>query len=83
VRTSSRRSPPYRPDGITAAPSEANLRAKLEDGSFRGDLNALVATWPSGYDTDEAAELVIAEVLSLCDSANRRRSVKLAQRGAR
>lgn len=55
---------PYRPDGITAALSQANLRAKLENGSFRGDLNALVATWPSGYDTDEAAELVIAEVLS-------------------
>lgn len=48
----------------TAALSEASLRAKLEDGSFRGDLNALVATWPSGYDTDEAAELVIADVLS-------------------
>ncbi len=39
------------------------LRAP-RNGSFRGDLNALVATWPSGYDTDEAAELVIAEVLS-------------------
>ncbi len=55
---------PYRPDGITAALSEANLRAKLENGSFRSDLNVLVATSPSGYDTDEAAELVIAEVLS-------------------
>lgn len=55
--------PPYRPDGITAALSEANLRAKLEDESFRGDLNALVAAWPTGYDLDDAAELVIAEVL--------------------
>lgn len=55
---------PYRPPGITAALSEANLRAKLKDAAFRNDLNALVADWPEGYDIDEAAELVIAEVLS-------------------
>lgn len=54
---------PYRPAGITAALSEANLRAKLSDDAFRNDLNALVGEWPEGYDIDQAAELVIAEVL--------------------
>lgn len=43
--------------------SEANLRAKLSDASFRTDLDALVAEWPDGYDIDEAAEFVIKEVL--------------------
>lgn len=55
---------PYRPPGITAALAEANLRARLKDVAFRNDLDALVAEWPEGYDIDEAAELVIAEVLS-------------------
>ncbi|GAB3261366.1 nucleotidyl transferase AbiEii/AbiGii toxin family protein [Nocardioides dilutus] len=54
---------PYRPAGIAAALSEANLRAKLSDDAFRNDLNALVAEWPEGYDIDQAAELVIGEVL--------------------
>ncbi|MFV0464155.1 MAG: nucleotidyl transferase AbiEii/AbiGii toxin family protein [Nostocoides sp.] len=56
--------PPYRPVGITAALSEASLREKLNDSAFRNDLNALVTEWPEGYDIDDAAELVIAEVLS-------------------
>lgn len=56
--------PPYRPPGLTSALSEANLRAKLKDSAFFNDLNALVAEWPEGYDIDEAAEFVIAEVLS-------------------
>lgn len=54
---------PYRPAGMTAAQSETNLRAKLNDAAFRNDLNALVAVWPEGYDLDEAAELVITDVL--------------------
>lgn len=54
---------PYRPDGITAALSEANLRRKLNDRAFRSDLNALVTKLPKGYDVDDAAELVIGEVL--------------------
>lgn len=54
---------PYRPAGITSVLSEANLRAKLSDASFRTDLDALVAEWPDGYDIDEAAEFVIKEVL--------------------
>lgn len=57
--------PPYRPRGITAALSEANLRTKLDDENFRTDLDALVAEWPAGYDIDEAAELVINQVLRL------------------
>lgn len=56
--------PPYRPAGITAALSETNLREKLNDGAFRNDLNTLVTEWPESYDIDDAAELIIAEVLS-------------------
>lgn len=54
---------PYRPDGMTASLSVANLRAKLQDDAFRADLDALVAEWPASYDIDEAAVRVIAEVL--------------------
>lgn len=55
---------PYRPEGITPALSEANLRAKLDDPGFRTDLDALVTEWPAGYDIEHAAELVIADVIS-------------------
>lgn len=55
---------PYRPEGITPASSEANLRAKLDDPGFRTDLETLVTEWPTGYDIEQAAELVIADVLS-------------------
>ncbi len=55
--------PPYRPPRITASLSERNLREKLKDASFRNDLDTLVAEWPEGYDIDEAAEFVIAEVV--------------------
>ncbi|MFT4164984.1 MAG: hypothetical protein QM650_07050 [Microlunatus sp.] len=55
---------PYRPAGITAALSETNLREKLNDSAFRNDLAALVTEWPEGYDIDDAAELIVAEVLS-------------------
>jgi hypothetical protein len=40
----------------------ANLRTKVDDDEFRGDLDLLVSTWPDGYDGAEAAELVIAEL---------------------
>ena len=59
---------PYRPDGLTAALAEANLRAKLDDASFRNDLDALVTEWPVGYDIDSAADLVIVEVLALLEA---------------
>ncbi len=56
---------PYRPDGYTRALAVANLREKLRRPDFRTDLRPLVTTWPSGYDLEEAAELVIADVLNL------------------
>lgn len=54
---------PYRPQGLTARVAIQNLRRKLEDADFRDDLIPLVATWPTDYDIDRAADLVIAEVL--------------------
>lgn len=54
---------PYRPDGLTAPRSIANLRAKLDRTDFRTDLDLLVRAWPAGYDIDEAGELVISELL--------------------
>lgn len=54
---------PYRPDGLTAAKSIANLRAKLDRADFRGDLDLLVRESPEGYDIDAAGELVITELL--------------------
>jgi hypothetical protein len=56
---------PYRPDGYTQALAVANLREKLRRPDFRDDLRPLVTPWPTGYDLDEAGELVIAELLSL------------------
>jgi predicted nucleotidyltransferase component of viral defense system len=55
---------PYRPDGITAARAEQNLRSKLADANFRADLLPLVTKWPIDYDIDEAGELVIDTLLS-------------------
>lgn len=54
---------PYRPGGYTAAVAEANLRRKLESGSFRDDLTPLVMEWPEAYDVDTAVELIISEIL--------------------
>lgn len=36
----------------------------MNDSAFRNDLKALVTEWPEGYDIDDGAELVIAEVLN-------------------
>lgn len=55
---------PYRPDGLTAELAIENLRAKLANKAFRGDLTPLLGTDPAGYDIDQAGELVITEVLS-------------------
>ena len=55
---------PYRPDGITAARAEQNLRLKLADANFRADLLPLVTEWPTAYDINEAGELIIATLLS-------------------
>lgn len=58
---------PYRPDGLTAALAEANLRGKLADRAFRADLEPLIAEWPADYDIDAAGEMVITEVLRKLD----------------
>lgn len=55
---------PYRPDGITAARAEQNLRLKLADANFRADLVPLVTEWPTDYDINVAGELVIDTLLS-------------------
>ena len=54
---------PYRPDRYTAALAEQNLRAKLAAVTFRQDLDQLVSTRRLEYDIDDAAELVIDQVL--------------------
>lgn len=56
---------PYRPDGYTARRAELNLREKIRDDDFRRDLLPLVGEWPTGYDIDEAAALILDEVLPL------------------
>ena len=56
---------PYRPDGYTRTLAEQNLRRKLDNVGFRTDLDQLVATWPDGYDIDNAAERVVEEVIAL------------------
>lgn len=55
---------PYRPAGLTAELAVANLRSKLADEAFRNDLVPLLGAVPAGYDIDQAAALVIDEVLS-------------------
>jgi hypothetical protein len=57
---------PYRPAGYTSALAIANLKDHLADRLFRGDLRDLV-TDLRPYDIDEAAGLVINELLSKVD----------------
>jgi predicted nucleotidyltransferase component of viral defense system len=40
----------------------ANLEAKIEDRDFRDDLLQLVVAPPSGYDVDDAADIVISSL---------------------
>lgn len=54
----------YRPDKYTSVLAERNLRTKLTDVDFRHDLDQLVGNWPSGYNIDTAAELVIQQLIS-------------------
>lgn len=58
---------PYRPDGLTAARAQANLDRKLDDATFRHDLDRLVNTWPAGYDVDTAAEQIGVALLARLD----------------
>jgi len=55
--------PPYRPDGYTAERAIENLRAKTNDATFRTDLDLLVTRWPDEYTIDDAAELIIDQLL--------------------
>jgi len=58
---------PYRPTGMTVARARENLARKLDDRSFRTDLDPLVIAWPEGYDLDSAAELIGSELLDRLD----------------
>lgn len=46
-----------------------NLHEKLEDRGFRSDLDSLVTATPSGYNVDDAADLVIENLAVLLDNA--------------
>ena len=58
---------PYRPAGLTAAKAQENLARKLEDTTFRHDLDPLVTVWPDGYRLDDAADLISARLLAELD----------------
>jgi hypothetical protein len=58
---------PYRPDKYTGALAIANLQLKIQDDFFRRDLDALVGQSPTRYDIDQAAALVIDQLLSRID----------------
>ncbi len=58
---------PCRPTGLTAARAQENLHRKLNDPSFRHDLDPLVRTWPDGYDLDFAGALISDELLARLD----------------
>ena len=53
----------YNP-GFTARQSIANLREKLQNEDFRQDLSLMLINWPVGYEIDQAAEELIAKILS-------------------
>ncbi len=55
---------PYHPTGLTAAKAQENLARKLDDTSFRRDLDPLVSAWPEGYDVETAAAAVSSLLLA-------------------
>jgi predicted nucleotidyltransferase component of viral defense system len=55
---------PYRPDAFTADIVISNVRAKLADRGFRGDIEPLLVDKPDDYDVDAAAELVTDALLA-------------------
>lgn len=55
---------PYKPAGYTPGLAEKNLRDKLPRPAFRDDLIALLSEWPTGYDIDAAADLVVTELIA-------------------
>ena len=54
---------PYRPDGLTTKLAISTLNDHLRHDDFRTDTNNLIAGGPTGYDIDEAAQLIINNVL--------------------
>lgn len=58
---------PYRPPGLTAASATANLAAKLDDRTFRADIEPLVRRPPEGYAVDKAAAEVAERLLARLD----------------
>ncbi len=56
--------PPYRPVGFTSNAAITNLKAKLDDHYFRTDIDTLALQIPDAYNPDEAATLVITQLLS-------------------
>ncbi|MDR1386917.1 MAG: nucleotidyl transferase AbiEii/AbiGii toxin family protein [Propionibacteriaceae bacterium] len=58
---------PYRPEGLTASLTIANLEEKLANPKFRVDLDQLVTDMPTDYDIDQAADLVIQRLLRHLD----------------
>jgi predicted nucleotidyltransferase component of viral defense system len=60
--------PAYRPERYSASLAIANLDAKLEDRTFRIDLDALTTAAPNRYNIDSAAELVKELLLSKIDN---------------
>ena len=56
--------PTYAPPGLTAKRAIADLEAKVLNPSFRTDIAPLIDPWPSDYDIDPAARMVIDLLLS-------------------
>lgn len=59
---------PYLPDGLTSTQAIANLRRKVGDPAFAGDLERLLVTVPAAYSVAAAAEVVIELLLARLDA---------------
>lgn len=56
--------PAYRPDGLSRGLFSANLKSKLEDPMFVGDVSKLVRSDAPIYNVNDAAELVENELIA-------------------
>lgn len=59
--------PAYRPEGVTAEQMEENLKDKLQDRGFTGDVNAMIKVGLPAYDPGEAARLVLKQLIRQLD----------------
>ena len=77
---------PYRPKGWTAGRALANLKAKMDDREFTGDLGQLLSDWPAGYSIQASAEVAqriieaIAEVGESCTEPPERAGLTSSRR---